>query len=124
MRLAHTLWRHFLFSRRTGDWIATHRLALAAARETGDTWGDIGEAHRILGSHRSAVARHQEVLAGEGADQHERARAELGIGLSLLSFDDTEPALTRLRRALDAFEQLGAPEAEEVRAELDRLEGA
>lgn len=85
---------------------------------------DIGEAHRAIGSHRSAVAHYQVVLAGDGADRHERARAELGIGLSLLSFGDTESALPRLRQALDTFEQLGAPEAEEVRAELDRLEDA
>ncbi|MCX4792185.1 tetratricopeptide repeat protein [Streptomyces sp. NBC_01221] len=36
VRLAHALWRHLLFTRRTGDWVATHELALEAARAAGD----------------------------------------------------------------------------------------
>ncbi|MFE9927143.1 tetratricopeptide repeat protein [Streptomyces sp. NPDC005774] len=84
VRLTHALWRHLLFTRRTGDWIATHELALAATRAAGDVRA---EAEMLT---NLATAR---MVTGDGAEG--TALYEHSLTLRRACGDRTGEAATR-----------------------------
>ncbi|SEH01343.1 Predicted ATPase [Nonomuraea solani] len=67
-QLARALWHFFLLRGNTHDWIHTHRLALSAARKTGDsvaeaeTLKNLGLAQWLSGADATAVALHHQAL--------------------------------------------------------------
>jgi tetratricopeptide (TPR) repeat protein/transcriptional regulator with XRE-family HTH domain len=120
--------------RLTGDAVAaTASLAeaLTLFRELGDGIGQ-AQALRELGvllldarDVDGAIAYHRQAvrLAGEARSPLEEARAREELGRCLLRVRDRAEAIAQLRQALAAFERLGVPDAERVRAALSEAEG-
>jgi DNA-binding SARP family transcriptional activator len=103
-----------------------HMQSLTICRELGDRRGEglnldgLGEARRLQGRHREALTlfRQSVTLLGEARDRYAQADALWHLGLALDALDERDEADACTRQALAIFEQLGAPEADEVRANL------
>jgi DNA-binding SARP family transcriptional activator len=105
-----------------------HRQSLAICRELGDRRGQglnldgLGEALRLQGRHPEAVAllRQGVALLHAAHDRHGEADALSHLGLALDDLGNRAEAASCLRRSLWLFEQVGAPEGDDVR-DLMRL---
>jgi tetratricopeptide (TPR) repeat protein len=105
-RLAAGLTEFFDQREHWGDWQATHKRALLAARESGDRKGE-GQALRSLGSVHSDQGRF-----AEGVDYQEQALAifrelgdRYGEGLALITFGGILAQQGRFAEAVDLLEQ-------------------
>ncbi|WP_188316844.1 AfsR/SARP family transcriptional regulator [Solihabitans fulvus] len=109
--------------------VARHDEALALIREIGDPGAEgemrndladthraAGDADRALGGYRAALT-----LAEQVKDRYQQARAHEGIG-RLLRERDPAQARQHWQLALEILTELGFPQADEVRAELDELD--
>jgi DNA-binding SARP family transcriptional activator len=109
-----------------------HQQSLAICQELGDRRGQglnldgLGEALRLQGRHAEAVAllRQGVALLRAAHDRHGEADALSHLGLALDDLGDRGEAASCLRRSLWLFEQVGAPEGDDVRdlMRLRRLE--
>ena len=105
--------------------------ALEILREVGDLGGqvevlnEIATLHRISGDVDLARSCHQRALelARQIGSSRDEAPALAGLGRCALAASRPAEAADNLRRALEIFERIGAPEAAEVAAELDALTG-
>jgi len=110
---------------RHSEAIEHHRHSLNLIRDIGDhatesaILNNLGETHLAVGQEEEALAYHQQALAlaRDGRYRQEEAKAHHGIGHALLA---TDPEATRehWRQALTIYDQLGVPEAAEVRDQL------
>ncbi|MFC8847617.1 MULTISPECIES: tetratricopeptide repeat protein [unclassified Micromonospora] len=106
--------------------VARHEEALTAVRDTGDGYAEaicianLGEAHAELGDHERAIRRFREAaeLHVATGNAHGRARTLLALGRSLAGLGDPDAARSCWREALAVFDELGDPEADEIRALL------
>ncbi len=111
-----------------GEAFDYHHQSLAICRELGDRRGEglnldgLGEARRLQGRHQEAVdlLRQGVALLREARDRYGEADALWHLGLALGALGDHGEATSCLQQALTVFEQLGAPEAGDVR-DLIRL---
>jgi tetratricopeptide (TPR) repeat protein len=102
------------------------RRALSLSRETGDRENEaealnsLGEVLLATGHGGQAHAQHSAALglASEIGHQAEQARAHHGLGDVYHSRGDAGKARRHWREALAVYAQLGAPEADQVRARL------
>jgi tetratricopeptide (TPR) repeat protein len=105
--------------------------ALEILREVGDLGGEvevlneIATLHRVAGDLDLARSCHQQALdlARQIGSARDEAPALAGLGRCALAANRTAEAADNLRRALEIFERIGAPEAAEVAAELAALTG-
>jgi tetratricopeptide (TPR) repeat protein len=105
-----------------------HQQSLDLIRDIGDhatesaILNNLGETHRAVGEEQQAVAYHQQALAlaRNGRYRQEEAKAHHGMGHALLT-TDPEAAQDHWRQALTIYNQLGVPEATEVRDQLARI---
>ncbi len=88
----------------------------------GEVLTSIGRVHRLLGRHVEALAVLREALAiAERVDERRCTAASLWeLGLTRDAVGEPEAAAECWGRALAIFEAIGVPEADEVRARLDR----
>jgi len=108
-----------------------HRQAREIARETGDRFGEaealngLGEAYiaaRQPGDARAAYLRALD-LASQAGDKFERARAHDGLARLDHAAGDRGQALGNWREALALYDDLGTPEAAQIRAHLAAGDG-
>ncbi|HET7245729.1 MAG TPA: tetratricopeptide repeat protein [Streptosporangiaceae bacterium] len=100
--------------------------ALALLREAGDlsrqamALNSMGELFLATGHPDEARARYAEALslAARAGEMYEQARAHQGLASSYQQSGDTRRAHRHWREALTRYTELGAPEAEQVYAEL------
>jgi tetratricopeptide (TPR) repeat protein/DNA-binding XRE family transcriptional regulator len=100
--------------------------ALALLREAGDlsrqamTLNSMGELFLATGDPDEARARYADALslAARAGEKYEQARAHHGLASSYQHGGDTRRAHRHWREALTLYTGLGAPEAEQVHAEL------
>ncbi|HTI20938.1 MAG TPA: hypothetical protein VL652_08090, partial [Kutzneria sp.] len=95
-----------------------YRRALALARETGDRHTQAW-AHNGLGeSLPDAVEHHTAALAvaTEIGDRNQQARAHAGLGRAHAG---TDLGRQHYQQALDLYTELGMPESEAIRTQLD-----
>ena len=107
-----------------------HQQAVTLSREMGDLSGEaealngLGEVFLAIHEPGSAWDRHTSALAlaDQIGDKNERARAHDGLGRAAQASGDAERARRHWRRALSLYTELGAPEADQVRARLEPAE--
>ena len=120
--------------RRTGRYeraVGHYRLALSRYRDLGDPSGQawslngLGETARAAGDPAQALAAHAEAHqhASKVGRRHEQARADRGLGHAHHDLGDAERAREQWRQALALYEELGVPEADEVRTHLAVQDG-
>ncbi|MEH1016655.1 tetratricopeptide repeat protein [Micromonospora sp. CPCC 206060] len=103
------------------------RRALAEHQRIGNryweahAWDSLGYAHHHLGEHAEAVDCYQQALARwrEAGERYYEATTLTHLADTRHCAGDPGPARTAWRQALDIFDQLGHPDAEQVRARLD-----
>jgi hypothetical protein len=76
----------------------------------------LGEPAAAVEQHAAAAA-----LAVHTGDRDEQARAHHGTGHGYQQFGDPARAQEELHRALILYRELGLPQADQVRADLDAL---
>jgi DNA-binding SARP family transcriptional activator/tetratricopeptide (TPR) repeat protein len=113
---------------RHAEAIDHHRRSLELIQDIGDhatesaILNNLGDTHLAVGEDEQALAYHQQALAlaRDGRYRQEEAKAHNGIGLALAA---TNPAAAQdhWRQALTIYDQLGVPEANEVRDQLARM---
>ena len=99
---------------------------MALLREAGDlskqamTLNNMGELFLATGHPEEARARYTEALglAARSGEKYEQAHAHHGLASSYQHSGDTRRARRHGREALTLYTELGAPEAEQVQAEL------
>jgi hypothetical protein len=72
----------------------------------------------VAGREALTLFRQSVTLLGEARDRYAQADALWHLGLALDALDERDEADAFTRQALAIFEQLGAPEADEVRASM------
>jgi DNA-binding SARP family transcriptional activator/Flp pilus assembly protein TadD len=100
-----------------------HHKSLVICRELGDRRGQglnldgLGEALRLQGRHPEAVDLLRQAVAflREAHDRHAEADALSHLGRALDALGDHDEATSCFRRSLALFEQIGAPERDDVR---------
>lgn len=100
--------------------------ALNLRREAGDRAGEsealngLGEVFLAAGQPDHARAKHAAALslASQTGDKYEQARAHYGLGLAGHAARDPGQSRRHWQEALILYGQLGAPEADQVRAQL------
>ncbi len=118
---------------RQGRWqqaLPSFRQALTLLRQAGERADEagvlsgIGEA--FLAAGQSDEARAQDTaaltLASQIGDRSQQARAHRGLGHAFLTEGDLAGARRHWQQALTLYSRLGAPEADEVRASLRRID--
>jgi len=112
--------------------LTLHRQALTIFRDTGERFyeaealNSLGETLSDDGDPGQARARHQEAFAVArriGAS-YELARAHDGLARTYEATGDHNLARHHWQHALDGYTSLGVPDAKNVRARLDDLDGA
>ena len=106
--------------------ITSYQQSLAVFRELGNATGEaavlgaLGRVYRSQGRHAEALdcVRAAVALAEQAGDRHGLARRLRELGQVSAELGDLLPAQAHWRRALAIFEDLGVPEAAEVRALL------
>jgi DNA-binding SARP family transcriptional activator/tetratricopeptide (TPR) repeat protein len=106
--------------------ITSYQQSLAVFRELGNATGEaavlgaLGRVYRSQGRHAEALdcVRAAVALAEQAGDRHGLARWLRELGQVSAELGDLLPAQAHWRRALAIFEDLGVPEAAEVRALL------
>jgi tetratricopeptide (TPR) repeat protein len=116
-RLTAALWSYLYLSKRWGDWVSTHRTALAAAERAGSlegrawTLNNLGLAHWQRRDFSAAVDCYREALELRQAlgdlDGEVVLLDNLGNAYDELGFHDE--AVACLQRALTLAEQFGSP---------------
>lgn len=104
-----------------------YRRALDSHRRIGDAFGEamtlhnLGEVHEELGEDEKAVERYRASLAVHRQAGHLRgeARALHRLGVCLDRMGDRPGALDSWQRAVEIFEDVGDPEADDVAALID-----
>ncbi|MFY1692493.1 BTAD domain-containing putative transcriptional regulator [Plantactinospora sp. WMMB782] len=100
--------------------------AISLHREIGDrpgeadTWDSLGHAHHQLGDHQQAAACYQhalELIRGFD-DRYSEAAVLNHLGDTRRAAGDVDESRRIWQRALDILDQLGHPEADQVRAKL------
>jgi len=88
-----------------------------------DTWDSLGYAHHHLGRHHQAIECYRRAidLFDHVGERYGRARCDINLGDTYRAVGDHAAAQAALRRALATLEDLGHPDAEQVRAELRRV---
>jgi DNA-binding SARP family transcriptional activator/tetratricopeptide (TPR) repeat protein len=88
-----------------------------------ETWDSLGYIHRHLGDHDESVACYERALTlrREFDDRYNEAVALTGLGDTRHSAGDRYAARDAWQQALTILQELDYPDAEEVRARLDRL---
>jgi tetratricopeptide (TPR) repeat protein len=115
---------------RPGEAAEHHQRALDLFREIGDRDGEpwarngLGEAAQAAGHPADARNQHTAALAGahETGARDQQARAHAGLGHAHRSLADSDQAREHFQRALAAYLQLGAAEADQIRAHLAALD--
>jgi tetratricopeptide (TPR) repeat protein/transcriptional regulator with XRE-family HTH domain len=108
------------------------RDALALFRETGDHGSEalalngLGEALLAAGQPGQARAQHAVALSltSQAGDTYEQARAHHGLARCHQASGDSAQALPHWQQALVLYAHLGAPEANQIRAELRARDAA
>ena len=108
--------------------VGCYQRALGLFRETGDRVGEVearnGVAEVLLATGRPDEARVAYTaalaLAGRLGDAYEQARAHSGLAAALHAAGDAGLARHHRSCALELYSAIGAPEADAIRAELDR----
>jgi DNA-binding SARP family transcriptional activator len=103
--------------------------ALDMQREVGDRLGQadtldsIAVAHRSLARYREATACYQQALQlyREFGDRYYEARTLVYLGDTSLAADDPESAVTFWQDAVTVFDDLGLPDAADLRAKLSSV---
>jgi tetratricopeptide (TPR) repeat protein len=116
----------YLLQGRCEQAIHRHQQALALYREIGDRSGEtdafngLGEVLLATGQPGDARARHATALglASQTGDKYEQARAHHGLACSYHATGDDGQARHHWRQALAIYTKLGAPQADQVRAQL------
>jgi tetratricopeptide (TPR) repeat protein/transcriptional regulator with XRE-family HTH domain len=116
---------------RYGQAAALHSQALTIFREAGERFYEaealdsLGETLSGLGDPAQARVRHQEALAlaREIGAYYELARAHAGLARTYDATGDRDLARRHLQEALTGYTSLGVPDAADVRARLDDLDG-
>jgi DNA-binding SARP family transcriptional activator/tetratricopeptide (TPR) repeat protein len=106
--------------------IGRHRQALALFREIGDQAGEatalnsLGETFLAAGQSVEVCTQHTFALglASQTGDKYEQARAHYGLARGYQATGEPARAHRHWRPALMLFTELGAPEADQVRAQL------
>jgi DNA-binding SARP family transcriptional activator len=101
--------------------------ALVVCRETADVSGQawsfngLGEAARLAGNAAEALRSHTEALgiAVQVGSRDQQARAHAGVGHAHRTMGDADLARTHFEHAHAIYTDLGMPEAEEMRAQLE-----
>ncbi|WP_233159047.1 AfsR/SARP family transcriptional regulator [Actinophytocola xanthii] len=90
----------------------------------GQTWHSLGYAYDHLGDHTRAIACYEAGadLYRESGYLFSEALLLTSLGDSHLTVGDRDAARTALRRARDILDQLGLPDADDIRARLTTLE--
>ncbi len=112
---------------RLAEAVACHQESLAITRTVGDRQAEahaldnLGTVHLRLQDATSALAYHQQslVLNRQLGDRRGEADGLRGLGNALHALGRSQEARTNWREALDIIEQLGLPEADQVRARLE-----
>jgi tetratricopeptide (TPR) repeat protein len=116
-------------SGRLADALRCHHEALAVFRETNDadregwTLRALGDVHQALGQLSDAIVFYQQTLdiAREIDSLPEQASALTRLGNAHEAAGDSKAAISCWRQALAIFEQIGYPEADDVRSRLKLL---
>jgi len=89
-----------------------------------DTWDSLGYAHHRLGQHREAIACYQAAVERyhEFDYRYNEADTAASLGTAEHAAGQLDEAAAAWRYALDIFEQLGHPNAAEVRAKLKEID--
>jgi tetratricopeptide (TPR) repeat protein len=119
---------NFQYSGHASDSIAYFEQALEIAQRIGNSYEQtrsligLGAAYYDLGDYVSALNSYQQGLnlAREMAAPREEAQARERIGATILMLHGASEARPWLEQALALYEQLGLPEAEELRKRLRR----
>ncbi|HEY7265692.1 MAG TPA: tetratricopeptide repeat protein [Trebonia sp.] len=112
---------------RPEDAVRYLREALALNRELGNEAGEadalnsLGEVLLAAGQLDRARAEYGVALglAAQAGEKYQEARAHRGLGEARRASGDPSGARRHWRQALDLFSELGTPEADQVRAQLD-----
>lgn len=100
-------------------------LIVAAGDPQGEanTWDSLGYAHHHLGRHHQAIECYRRAidLFDRVGDRYGRACSDVNLGDTYRAVGDRAAAQAALRRALATLEDLGHPDATEVRADLRRV---
>jgi tetratricopeptide (TPR) repeat protein/transcriptional regulator with XRE-family HTH domain len=106
--------------------IGYHQQATMIARENEDQFGEaealngLGEAYLATQQPAEARAAHSRALdlASQSGDKSEQARARAGLARSHHAAGDPAQALDHWHEALALYDELGTPEADQIRAQL------
>jgi DNA-binding SARP family transcriptional activator/tetratricopeptide (TPR) repeat protein len=87
------------------------------------TWDSLGSIRHNLGDHAAAVDCYERSLAifRDFGDRHEEANTLVNLGETQLAAGQPEAARRTWRLALDILDELGHPNASEVRARLKQI---
>ncbi|MEV0388945.1 tetratricopeptide repeat protein [Nonomuraea sp. NPDC050643] len=110
--------------------IELYRQSLARFRQAGERYGEVcalnglGEAGRLGAAYADAIEWHLAALdlAEEIGERDEQARAQRGLGHARHAAGDPAGARRHWERALAIYTELGTPDADEMRARLERLD--
>jgi tetratricopeptide (TPR) repeat protein len=99
--------------------------ALGDRLRQADTWDSLGYAHHRLGRLTQAIACYQAAaeLFREFDDRHNEAETSASLGDAHRDAGDLESAGAAWQHALDILDELGHPDADEVRTKLKELSG-
>lgn len=88
-----------------------------------ETWNSLGYAHHRLGHHEQAVVCYERALAvyRKQMDIYNEAQTLIGLGDTYRSAGDAESARTVWELARDILDQLGHPDAGDIRIRLHSL---
>jgi len=91
----------------------------------GDTLDSIARAYRFLGQYDEAIACYQRALDlyREFGDRYYEAKSLVYLGDTYLAADDHESTVSAWHDAVLIFDDLGLPEAAELRMRLSNVEG-
>lgn len=114
-KLAAVLWDFFSMHGHVTDWITTHEVGLAAARQLGDKVGEawmennLGNAYRGLGQFDEALRHFHNALANNEAIGNRRGEGwtRYNIGDTYRELGRFKEALSHLRRALNIGREIG-----------------
>ena len=103
-----------------------HQQATMIARENEDQFGEaealngLGEAYLATQQPAEARAAHRRALdlASQSGDKSEQARARAGLARSHQAAGDPAQALDHWHEALALYDELGTPEADQIRVQL------
>ena len=115
--LCEALWGLFYSRKHYADWLETHRIGIAAARELGDARAEsrlsmaLAYAYRDLRRYGEAADLYRRALALERANDHAvgEAAALSGLGSTCLGLNRPDEAIEYFEQARAIHERLGRP---------------